>query len=175
QTIVTLSLDAKTTPKTVFQGAKGHVVLSPTLSADGHLLAYELKLGNESNIYVDSVPPTGMHQQVTTDGGENPMWSDGKHLVFVRENRGTGKSTFYSLEVFQTGASLDFGKAAEMFSVDGLFIQGSGPGNIVDVSPDGKWFVTLRLPTQTDREAEQGQVNVVLDWFDDLKKRVGVN
>ena len=82
--------------------------------------------------------------------------------------------TFYSVEVLRTGASFETGKANELFSVDGLFIGGSGPGNLVDLSPDGKQFVTLLVPPQPDSESEQGQVSVVLNWFADLKQRAPV-
>ena len=89
QGIVTLSLNGDTAPKTLFQGAKGDVLFSPTLSPDGRWLAYELRRANTNNIYVDPFPPTGVHYPVTTDGGSNPMWSpDGKRLFYVREARG---------------------------------------------------------------------------------------
>lgn len=139
QALVTLSLNGETTPKTVFQGAKGDVVFSPAFSPDGRWLAYEWRHENKSNIYVDPFPPTGVHHPVTTDGGHNPMWSrDGGRLIYVREpGRGESATIFYSVEVLGTGASFENGKAKALFSVDGLFIQGSGPGNFVDFSPDG--------------------------------------
>jgi hypothetical protein len=55
-----------------------------------------------------------------------------------------------------------------------LFTLGE-EGNYVDLSPDGKQFVTLLLPPPPrDREPERAQVNVVLNWFADLKQRVPV-
>jgi eukaryotic-like serine/threonine-protein kinase len=177
QAILTLSLNGgDTTPEPVFQGEKGDVVFSPSLSPDGRWLAYELRHENKNNIYVDPFPPTGVHHPVTTDGGHNPMWSrDGRRLFYVREAAAeNGSATFYSVEVLGTGGSFEYGKANALFSVDGLFIQGSGPGNIVDISPDGRQFVTLLLPPQTDGEPEPFQVNVVLNWFADLRQRVPV-
>jgi hypothetical protein len=148
----------------------------PTLSPGGRWLAYELKRANTNNIYVDPFPPTGVHHQVTTDGGFNPMWSrDGKRLFFVRlpePEAARGSVTFYSVEVFGTGASFENGKANAMFSVEGLYFAGSGPGNFVDLSPDGKQFVTLLVPPQPDGESEPGQVSVVLNWQEELKQRV---
>jgi eukaryotic-like serine/threonine-protein kinase len=177
--ILTLSLNGSAPPKTIFEGAKGDVVFSPTLSPDGRWLAYEWRHENKNNIYVDPFPPTGVHNPVTTDGGSNPMWSrDGRRLFYLRgpgPDEERGRTTFYSVEVFGTGASFENGKANAMFSVDGLFFTASGPGNIVDLSPDGKQFVTLLLPqARPDSEPERGQVNVVLNWFADLKQRVPV-
>jgi Tol biopolymer transport system component len=178
QEVVTLSLTGDTTPKTVLQGPKGAILFSPSLSPDGRSLAYEWRRENKNNIYVDPFPPTGVHTQVTTDGGSNPMWSsDGKRLFYVREegrNTPGQRATFYSVEVLRTGASFEAGKAHALFSVDGLFFGGSGPGNLVDLSPDGKQFVTLLVPPQPDSESEQDQVSVVLNWFADLQQRVPV-
>jgi WD40-like Beta Propeller Repeat len=178
QAIITLSLNGDAAPKTVFQGAKGDVVRGPSLSPDGRWLAYEWEHENKSNVYVDPFPPTGAHRPVTIDGGFSPMWSpDGKRLFYLRETAGEtgrGRSIFYSVEVLRTDASFEHGKPNALFSVDGLFIHGSGPGNIVDLSPNGKQFVTLLLPPGSGGEPEQTQVNVILNWFADLKQHVPV-
>ena len=105
------------------------------------------------------------------------MWSpDGKRLFYVRPpEAGEGASTFYSVEVLQSGAGFEVGKSNVLFSLDRHFFAGSGPGNVVDLSPDGKQFVTLLLPSQSDRQSGQAQVNVVLNWFAELRQRVPVN
>jgi serine/threonine-protein kinase len=176
QRVVTLSLTGETTPKTVAQGPKGAILFSPSLSPDGRWLAYEWRRENKNNIYVDPFPPTGVHRQVTTDGGSNPMWSpDGKRLFYVRGSEaGQSTSIFYSVEVIQAGTSFEVEKSTVLFSLDRHFFAGSGPGNIVDLSPDGKQFVTLLVPPQPDSESEQDQVSVVLNWFADLQQRVPV-
>jgi serine/threonine protein kinase/Tol biopolymer transport system component len=176
--ILMFSLNGDASAKTIFQGAKGDVVFSPTLSPDGRWLAYEWRHENRNNIYVDPFPPTGVHNPVTTDGGSNPMWSrDGRRLFYLRgpgPNLEGGTTTFYSVEIFGTGASFENGKPDAMFTVDGLFFAGSGPGNIVDLSPDGKQFVTLLLPPRPDSGPESAQVSVILDFFSYLKQRVSV-
>jgi hypothetical protein len=107
------------------------------------------------------------------------MWSpDGKRLFYVRgpePEAERGSVTFYSVEVFGTGTSFENGKATAMFSVDGLHFAGSGPGNVVDLSPHGKQFVTLLVPPRPDKTTEQDQVKVVLNWHEELKRRVPVN
>jgi Tol biopolymer transport system component len=169
--IVTLSLGKEGRPTPLPQGPKG-LLFSPSLSPDGRWLAYEWA----QNVYVEPFPPTGARYPVTTKGGSNPMWSsDGKRLFYVREEEGRQRATFYSVEVLRTtGTSFENGIAKALFSVDGLFIQRSGPGNYVDLSPDGKQFVTLLSPPQPDRDSEQGHVNVVLNWLTELTHRAPV-
>ena len=48
QGIVTLSLTEDRTPKTLFHGAKGEVMFSPTLSPNGRWLAFEWRRENKS-------------------------------------------------------------------------------------------------------------------------------
>ena len=128
-----------------------------------------------SNLFRQQVP--GIPSRPTR--GSNPMWSpDGRRLFYVHEanpEAGRGRATFVSIDVLGTGASFESGKTTALFTVDGVFIAGSGPGNYVDLSPDGKQFVTLLLPpARPESEPERGQVNVVLNWFADLKQRVPV-
>jgi hypothetical protein len=80
-----------------------------------------------------------------------------------------------SVDVLGTGASFESGKANALFTLDRVFINGSGPGNYADLSPDGKQFVTLLLPRPSpDSEPQRHQVNVVLNWFAELTQRVPV-
>jgi Tol biopolymer transport system component len=177
QGIVTLSLTGDRTPTVLFRGGRGDVMFSPTFSPDGRWIAYEWRRENRNNIYVDPFPPTGVHVQVTTEGGSTPMWSpDGKRLLYVRgPAAGESRSTFYAVDVLQSGKSFDVGKSTELFALDGHFFAGSGPGNVVDLSPDGKQFVTLLLPPGTERESARPQVSVVLNWFAELNRMAPSN
>ena len=172
QAVVTLALTGDKAPRTLFEAPNGEIMFSPSISPDSRSLAYEWRHEGRSNIYLDPLPPTGGHHQVTTDGGSNPMWSpDGRRLLYVEAKPG-GRTTFYSIEILRTGASFEHGKPTELFSIDGLFVAGSGPGNVVDLSPDGKRFVALLVPPRSENEDEQVQVNVILNWFAELTARV---
>ena len=169
QSIVTLPLTANAEPRTLFE-AKGEVLFSPSISPDGRWLAYEWRHEGKNNIFVDPYPAGGVHRQVTTDGASNPMWSpDGRRLFYLNAGQG-GKATFYGVEILP-GIAFDTGKATELFSVNRVFAQGSGPGNIVDLSPDGKRFVTVLLPPESEDEIER-QLNVVTNWWADVNARV---
>jgi hypothetical protein len=46
-----------------------------------------------------------------------------------------------------------------------------------DVSPDGKRFLMIKEPETTDEESAPGwlrKINIVLNWFEELKQQVPV-
>ncbi len=50
-----------------------------------------------------------------------------------------------------------------------------GDGRNYDVSPDGQRFLAINtVPLETDADASPPQINIVLNWFEELKARVPV-
>jgi hypothetical protein len=77
----------------------------------------------------------------------------------------------------QTSPNLLPGRPQELFALSGTFQVGAD-NNIAplyDVTPDGTGFVFVQPAIQT-RSEEQSvpQINVVLNWFEELKERVPV-
>ncbi len=46
-------------------------------------------------------------------------------------------------------------------------------GRTYDVSTDGQRFLTVK-PGETDEDAQPLRINIVLNWFEELKERVPV-
>src|SRR3984893_12348900 len=62
-------------------------VSQPAFSVDGNWLAYTSNESGRAEVYVQRFPGPGEKIQVSTDGGNHPVWShDGKQLVY--ENAG---------------------------------------------------------------------------------------
>jgi eukaryotic-like serine/threonine-protein kinase len=56
---------------------------SPSLSPDGKWVAYQSNASMRGEVYVLRYPPTTEQWQISTSGGESPMWSpDGKEIFF---------------------------------------------------------------------------------------------
>ena len=57
---------------------------------------------------------------------------------------------------------------------EGSYVSHSDPPGIqyYDISPDGNRFLMMR---EGDLPAEQGQINVVVDWSEELKRLVPTN
>ncbi len=55
---------------------------------------------------------------------------------------------------------------------EGQYFANQAPANAnYDVTPDGQRFIMIKA---ADEEEEPGQINVVLNWFEELKERVPV-
>ncbi len=51
-----------------------------------------------------------------------------------------------------------------------------GEGRTYDVSPDGQRFLAINtVPLETDADVSRPQINVITNWFDELKRLVPTN
>jgi serine/threonine-protein kinase len=126
-------------------------------SPDGHWIAYTSDESGRSEIYVRPFQGSGGKTQVSTDGGTEPVWSrGGKELFYLN-----GDKTI-AVDV-QTNPSFSAGTPHILFS--GRYLP--SPNNVsgYDVSPDGKRF----LKVQATRSEQVSQINVVINWFEELK------
>jgi dipeptidyl aminopeptidase/acylaminoacyl peptidase len=98
---------------------------------------------------------------VSTDGGRSPKWSpDGRELFYRRGD------AFLAATISSSG-KLSVGDSRKLFEVraaSGTSTQQAG----YSVSPDGRRFL-VQLP---DPRAIPTQINVVLNWFEELKAKV---
>ena len=144
-----------------------------SVSPDGRWITYHSTESGRTEIYVEPFPPTGAKYQITTTLGYLPVWSsDGKQIVYVQNTAGIGD--IMSVDV-QTQPSFVFGKPVPL-PIKGI-IQNGGQGNPrgYDISPDGKQFVVMLSASDAESGARQTQqIYAVLNWFEDLKRRVPV-
>ena len=135
----------------------------PVFSPNGRYLAYVSDESGQLEVYVRPYPSTGGGQRkLSTDGGRGPVWShDGKELFY---RRGT---TMMSVPV-QTDSTFTYQTATELFEFQNTL--GSVWVSRYDVHPDGDRFLMVGFQEgNIPRE-----INVVLNWFEELKERVPV-
>ena len=121
----------------------------------------------EISTFIQPFPPTGAKYEISAPGGRTPAWSpDGKQLFVhvVNTNR------FFVVDI-RTEQGLTFGTPVPL-PIGGT-IHPTSQRNY-DVTPDGKRLIVV-LPAEADgtdptRSAEQ-QINVVLNWFEELRTR----
>ena len=131
----------------------------PAFSPDGRWLAYASDESGRYEIYVRPYPGPGGKWQISTAGGEQPVWNPNGRELFYRSG-----DKMMAVEI-ATEPGFAAGKPRVLF--EGPYAtQSTYPD--YDVSPDGQRFLMLKPAAQ----AEEGptQINVVLNWFEDLKR-----
>ena len=136
----------------------------PTLSPDGHWIAYQSNLSGRFEIYVERYPALGDRQQISTEGGIRPFWSrDGHELFFC-----TPDARQVLTVPVQSGRSIVAGRPHTLFD---FFIAPSSGGNRpIDMAPDGR-FLIIR-GGQTDGAAPPSNIIFVQNWAEELKRLV---
>jgi serine/threonine-protein kinase len=134
---------------------------SPAFSPDGRWLAYTSDESGRPEIYAHEFRGSGGKWQVSTEGGSEPLWSqDGRTLFYRSGNR------LIRVPV-QPGAEWVAQKPQVALEVKYEANAISGIPNY-DVSPNGKEFVMVR----SQPRMLPGQIQVVLNWFEELRRAV---
>jgi Tol biopolymer transport system component len=134
--------------------------LQPRFSPDGHWLAYVSARSGRQEVYAQSYPQPERRWQISTDGGGDPTWSrDGREL-FYRNGR-----KMMSVRVRE---HTSFAPSSARVLFESRYIVGE-PTTDFDVHPDGDRFVMIQ-PASIEPPVDH--VNVVLNWFVELNRRV---
>jgi Tol biopolymer transport system component len=134
----------------------------PRFSPDGRWLAYVSDESGRYEIYVQSYPGPGGKFQISTDGGTEPVWNPNGRELFYR----TGDKMM-AVDI-ATNPGFTAGKPRMLF--EGPYAPTPATFPNYDVSPDGQRFLMLKPVEQT--EAAPTRINVVLNWFEELKQKV---
>ena len=149
---------------------------SPAISPNGRWLAYASRESGRSEVYVQRFPEILGRQQVSVGSGYRPQWSeDGQELFYLRAPVGP-PTAVVRVTVEPTDSdppALDFGTEEVLF--DWRYYSGPSPRQFYDLSPDGQRFLMITSGNAGDAGSGRAEINVVLDWFEELKTRVPIN
>jgi hypothetical protein len=135
---------------------------APQFSPDGRWLAYVSDESGRDEIYVQPYPGPGGKWQISTEGGTEPVWNPNGRELFYRSG-----DKMMAVEI-ATQPGFSAGKPRMLFEGPYQLAPVTFPN--YDVSPDGQRF--LMVKANETREAAPTQINVVLNWFEELKRRV---
>jgi len=133
---------------------------APEFSPDGRWLAYVSNESGRDEVYVQPYPGPGGKWQISTEGGTEPVWNRNLRELFYRCG-----DKMMAVDI-ATQPSFAAGKPRMLFQ--GQYVPTAGTFPFYDVSPDGQRFLMLKRPEQAG--GAPMQINVVLNWFEELKR-----
>jgi Tol biopolymer transport system component len=131
-------------------------------SPDGHWIAYASDESGRSEIYVRPFPGPGQKWTISTEGGAEPIWPRKSQQIFYRN-----ADTMMVVDV-KTAPEFSASKPRRLF--EWAYERSDAYWPNYDATADGKRLLMLRYIEPP--HAAQRQINVVLNWFDELKQRV---
>jgi serine/threonine-protein kinase len=139
-----------------------HSAAVPRFSPDGRWMAYAADEEGQGEIYVRPFPAgDGGKWQVSSGGGGYPMWSRNGRELFYETPDHRVMAVDYRVE----GKSFAPGRP-RLWSPRSVFDAGA---QNIDLAPDGKRFIVF---TQSAAGSEPVRITVLLNFFDELKRRV---
>jgi serine/threonine-protein kinase len=124
---------------------------SPSLSPDGHWVAYVSNESGRLEVYVRPFRGSGGRWQVSLAGGTEPLWAANGRELFYRNGNKMMVAAIAPHPTFTVGAR------RQLF--EGNYLN-DPVYRTYDVTRDGRGFVLVRSPKPT------AEFIVVLNWFD---------
>jgi len=141
----------------------------PRFSPDNKWIAYNSNKSGRNEIYVRSFPEKdGVWEQISTDGGYSPLWSSNKSKLYYRNGDYVVAATYVIDNGFKVIDS-------EVLFQD-IYFNESPAEDYWDIHPDGDRFLMMKEKAAVSSgEKPQQRINIILNWFEELKKRVPVD
>ena len=157
---------------------KDYMEIQPQISPDGRFIAYTSTESGRGEVYVRPFPDVNQGRwRVSTAGGNSPLWSpDGKELFYL-----VGNTEAVMAVKVETEPTFKFDNPETLFR--GNYV-GAAPadGTPYDVHPKEKRFLMMKPPVPIVEGSADGsvptgprEINIVLNWFEELKQRVPVD
>jgi serine/threonine-protein kinase len=147
----------------------------PQISPDGRWMAYASNESGKYEVYVRPFPDvdSGGRWLVSSGGGNSPIWSrDGKALFY---RNGDAVMTV----PVKTGPSFSIETPKTLFHgtyISAGFVVSTLELNPWDIHPnDGRFLMMKESRSTMPAEGAPHSINIVLNWFEELKQRVPVN
>jgi len=148
-----------------------NAVSQMSVSPSGDLAVYVSGETGRNEVYVRSFPEPGARERVSTNGGRSPFWSpDGNTIYYWTLGPAEAVKTLLASRV-------ERGPPFVVTRTDSLLAGAYDPDNW-DLHPDGDRFVITRQATdlvdaETDDNPAPERFLVVVNWFEELKARMG--
>ena len=135
----------------------------PRFAPNGQLIAYTSDESGQNEVYVRPYPAGPGEWQISNQGGRDPLWAPDGRTLFYRNGPKMMAVAVDTEPTFRPG------RPSLLF--EGEYALHPPGFTNHDISPDGRQFLMIK----DDRVSEQAQINVVLNWFEELKRLVPTN
>jgi serine/threonine-protein kinase len=158
QAIHALSLDGSDTIQPFLQTPAN--LNGSHFSPDGRWVAYTTDESGRREVCVQPFPIAPGKWLISTEGGQYSRWArNGREIFFVS---GDQLNQLMSVDV-ETHPGFRAGTPHPLFSTNGYLAAGN-----YDVASDGQHFLMIK---QEDTLTNPKELNVILNWSEDLKRR----
>ncbi len=132
-------------------------------SPDGQWIAYVSNETGRYEVYVRPFPGPGGKWQISTVGGNEPRWEPNGRELFYRDGD--------KMMAVEISMEPEFTASAPHLLFEGPYTRsGTRPGAPrYDITPDGQRFLMIK---PSEQESSPVQLNIVLNWFEELKRLV---
>jgi serine/threonine-protein kinase len=135
---------------------------SPKFAPNGRWVAYVSNESGTNEIYLRPFGAPGSRKRITSNGGEWPIWSrNGRELFFLR-----GVALMSVSIDAQGNPSPGERVVIDTKKLGDLQLVGTEANPLYDVLPDGQHF----LMSLSRASAVPSQFNVIVNWFDEIKR-----
>jgi eukaryotic-like serine/threonine-protein kinase len=152
--------------------SENSMATQPRISPDGRWIAYVSGAWPRPEIFVRPFPNVNAGKwQVSTGGGLGPLWAPDGRTIFYRNGDAVCK-----VEI-ETDPTFEAKKPKVLFRADFYYSRlGQAAQPLWDMSSDGKRFMMIKEVRPTERAAPEAprRLNLVVNWFEELKQRVPV-
>ena len=156
--VLPMSANRKPIPYLQTESIEAHSRFSP----DARWVAYVSDESGRAEVYVQSFPATGGKWQISSGGGDQPLWRrDGKELFYVAAG---GK--LMAAEVNQSASTFQAGVPKPLFELHVGPIGLTSIRNYLLVTADGQRF----LVNNSLEDADSFPITVALNWISLLKR-----
>ena len=143
----------------------------PAFSPDGRWIAYTSNESGRTEVYVRPFPggaSSGSGKwQISTGGGRYPIWSrNGRELFYENPD-----SRIMVVTYTAKADSFAAGKPSSWSNTEILQPRAGDAWNLA-LAPDGKRFAVFPRPEATGQQKGSVHVTVLLNFFDELRRRV---
>ncbi len=132
------------------------------ISPSGRFIAYESNESGQNEIYVRPFPNVDDGKwQISRDGGTEPVWAPQGQELFYRSSQAL------IVVGIKTEPTFTYGSPEVLFT--GNYLT-SALNRQYDVAPDGQRFLMIK-----QEQTGVTQINIILNWFEELKRLVQGN